>query len=69
MTNIRKEPCGGWIIVLLMAMPFIIGYVDQVCQSFLSGCAVFVLFSFFSTMIFDLVIMDFDFSLPVCKFF
>ena len=58
MTNIRKEPSGGWMIVLLMVVSFIIGYVDRMCQSFLSGCVLF--FFFFSTIIFDTVVVDFD---------
>ena len=29
------------MIVLFMVMSFIIGCVDQVCQSFLSGCVLF----------------------------
>ena len=47
-------------------MSFIIGYVDQMCQSFLSGCAFFL----FLTIVFDMFVVDFDFSLPVGnKFF
>ena len=34
---------------------FIIGYVDQMCQSFHSGCV----FSLFSTMVVDPIIVDF----------
>ena len=41
MPNIRREPCGGWMIVLLMFVSFVIGCVDQMCQSFLSECVFF----------------------------
>ena len=51
-TNIRKEPCGRWMIVLLMVMSFIIAWVDRMCQSFLSGCV-------FSTIVF---VVAFDLS-------
>ena len=44
--SIRKEPCGGWMIVLFVVMSFNIGYVDLICQSFLSGCVVFSNHSF-----------------------
>ena len=55
------------MIVLLMVMSFITGYVDQMCQSFLSRCVFFplFLFSLFPSIVFDLIIMDFDLSLPV----
>ena len=59
MTNVGKEPCGWWMIVLLMVMSFVIGCVDRMCQSFLSGCAVLFCF-FFPTIAFALVVvMDF----------
>ena len=32
-TNIMREPCGGWITVLLMVVSFVIGCVDRMCQS------------------------------------
>ena len=41
MTNIRKEPCGGWMIVLLVVVSFIIGCFDRMCQPFLSGFVIF----------------------------
>ena len=60
MANIRKEPCGEWMTVLFMVLSFVIGCVDWICQSFLSGCVgVF----FFSTNVFGLVVMDFLFFL------
>ena len=36
--NIKKGQCGGKTTVLFMVMSFIIGCVDRMCQSFLSGC-------------------------------
>ena len=43
--------------VLLMVIYFIVGCVTLMCQSFLSGC---VVFGFFSTIVFGLVVvMDF----------
>ena len=44
------------MIVLFMVVSFVIGCVDRMCQLFLSEC---VCFSFFSIIVFDLVIMDF----------
>ena len=55
MLNIRKEPCGGWI-VLFMVVSFIRGCVDRMCQSFLSRC---VFFSFAPTIAFGFVVVDF----------
>ena len=43
MANIRREPCGGWVIVLFMVVPFVIGCVDRMCQLFLSECVFFQL--------------------------
>ena len=64
MTNIRREPCGRWIIVLFMVVSFVIGCVDQVCQSFLSECV------FFSSKFLALSLWIVDPSLPVGdKFF
>ena len=41
-----------------------IGYVDRMCQSFISGCV------FLPAIVFDIVVVDFDLSLPVGdKFF
>ena len=54
-----------WRVVLLTVMSLIIGYVDPLYQSFLSACVFFVFFLFFSTIVFDLIIMEFDLSLPV----
>ena len=42
MTNIRRKPSGGWMIVLFMAVSFAIGCVDRICQSFLSECVFFI---------------------------
>ena len=54
MTNIRREPCGGWMIVLFMVVSFIvIRCVDGMCQSLLSECV------FFLIIVFGLVVMDF----------
>ena len=58
-TNIRKEPCGGWMIVLFMVVSFVIGCVDWMCQLFLSGCVSFLV----STIVFGLVVVDFS-TLP-----
>ena len=56
--------------VLRMVMSLIIGYVDRMCQPFLSGCVFSLHFFLFSTILFDLIIVDFDLSLPVRdKFF
>ena len=41
MTNIRKEPCGGWMIVLFIVMSFIIECVDQMCRSFFQDVSLF----------------------------
>ena len=41
MTNIRREPCGGWMIVLFMVVSFVIRCVDRMCQSFFSECLFF----------------------------
>ena len=61
MTNIRREPFEGWMIVLFMIVSFVIECVDR--MSFLSEC---VLSSFlFSIIAFGLVVIDFDLSLPV----
>ena len=52
------------MIVLFTVLSFIIGYVDRMCQSFLSGC-VFSFFFFSTTIIFGLVAVDIlTFSLP-----
>ena len=32
MTNIKEQPSGGWMIVLLMAILLIAGQVDRICQ-------------------------------------
>ena len=67
MTNNRKEPFGGVMIVILKVMFFTIGYVNWICQSFLSGCVFFLLslsiFVLFSTMVSDLLIVAFHLSL------
>ena len=64
MTNIRKEPGGGWMIVLLIVVSFVIGCVDPMCQSFLSERV------FFFIIVFGLVVWIFYLSLPVGdKFF
>ena len=54
-----------------MVMSLIIGYVDRMRQSSLSGGALPHSFFFFqSAMVFDLMLVDFDLSLPVGdKFF
>ena len=46
MTNVRREPCGGWGIVLFIVVSFVIGCVDRMCQSFLSECVFFFNHSF-----------------------
>ena len=48
MTNIRKEPCGGWLIVLLMVVSSVIGCVDRMCQLFLSECVFSFYFFYYS---------------------
>ena len=53
------------MFVLFVAMSFIIGCVDRVCQSFLSGNPFFFYFFFFSTIVFGLVVIIFYLSLPV----
>ena len=49
MTNIRREPCGWWMIVLFMVVSFVIGCVSYSFQNV----------SFFPIIVFGLVIMDF----------
>ena len=51
--------------VLLLLMSLTIGYINWMCQSFLSGCAFFLSFSPFFNHGFDLIVVDFDLSLPV----
>ena len=66
MTSIRKESCGRCMIVLFIVMSIVIGCVDQMCQSFLSGCVIFFQPSFLAL----LLLWIFDLSLPVGdKFF
>ena len=60
MTNIRREPYGRWMIFLFMVVPFVIGCVNGICQSFLSGCL-----SFFPIVVLTLSLWIFDLSLPV----
>ena len=48
MTNIGKEPRGGWMILLFMVMSFVVECVNGMCQSFLSGCVFSLFFSFFN---------------------
>ena len=55
MTNIRRKPFRGWMIVLFMAVSFAIGCVDRICQSFLSECV----FLSFPIIVFGLAVMDF----------
>ena len=45
------------MIVLFMVISFILGCVDWICQSFLSGCVAFLVF--FSTIAFGLVVVNF----------
>ena len=62
--DIRKEPCGRWMIILLMVMTCIIGCVDSIRQSIISFrmCLFLPWFDFF--------VMDFDLSFSVGdKFF
>ena len=54
-TNIRWEPCGGWMTVFFMVVSSVIGCVDRMGQSFLSECVFLV----FSIIVFGLVVMDF----------
>ena len=49
------------MIVLLMVMSFIIGCVDRMCQSFLSGCV----FPFFPAIVLALSLWNFGITLPV----
>ena len=51
--NIRRKPCGGWMVALFIAVTFDTGCVDRMCQSFLSECV------FFRITVFGLVAMDF----------
>ena len=56
MKYIKKESCGGWMIVLFMVMSFIIGCANPYFQDV----------SFFPTIVFGLaVVMDFS----PCLFF
>ena len=48
MTNIRRAPCGGWMIILFMVVSFVIG----------CGCLSECVFIFF-IIAFGLVVMDF----------
>ena len=41
MINIKREACGGWMIVLLTVVSFVIGCVHWMGQSFLSECVFF----------------------------
>ena len=50
MTNVRKKPCGEWMIVLYMVMSFIIGCVDRMYISHF-----FQRVSLFSNIVFCLV--------------
>ena len=56
-TNIRREPCGGWMIVLFMIVSY-----HRMCQSFLLESVFPVVFLI---RVSGHVLMDFDLSLPV----
>ena len=65
MTNIKRNHVEGrWLFYLWLFV--FIGYIEWMCESFLLGCVYFLFlpfcFNFFSTIIFSLIIMDFDSS-------
>ena len=64
MRNIKKEPCGGWMIVLfyicLLLLDMSIGYVSHFFQD-----ASFCFFFFHPYFLTSLLLWVFDLSLPV----